>query len=148
MTDSNPEIEGLLMALATREYWIRKYRTRAESRSLDGNDRSCREYHGMAADERRQADEISRQLTALLGPDDGPPWSGTEYLKLAWRHAEMLRGIAGESESFEDACFARRHPRWAQASERHRAALEKWRGRPELEAMAPGYLPIYDGWTD
>lgn len=148
MPEHSTDIQNLLEVLSVHEYSVRKYRARAESRDFEGDSRRAMDSHRIAYESRVKADEAVARLEKLLGPDDGPGWGAIEYLKLAWRHGEMLRRISAEQASFEDACFAMRHPRWTKESERFRAALARWQGTPELDAMAPKYLPIYEGWVD
>lgn len=141
------ETAALLEELSTAEYSIRKYRTRGDARAKQGNHRSAMEYHALAAKELARARESESRLLALHGPDGGPGVVLTGVLELAKRQVRLLHGV-DDPESFEDACFHRRHPIWASRVERYQEAHATWTGRSELEDMAPGYHPIYDGWTD
>jgi hypothetical protein len=137
----------LLEALATHEYFIRKYRTRGDARADQGNHRSSTEYHLLASQESAKRTHIVAQLVALLGPDGGPNLPVAGVLAAATRQAAALAAVDDQS-SFEDACFLRRHPRWAQMIDKYTQANRRWAGTAALEAVAPGCHPIWISWTD
>ena len=141
------QTETLLDALLIAEYSIRKYRTRGDAKAECGNHRAATEYHALAATEVTRAREILAKLNFLHGTDGGPGVVLVGVLELARIQKAFLKSVQ-DSPSFEDACFYRRHPIWASRVDRYQASHEKWNGKPELETMAPGFHPIYDGWTD
>ena len=141
------QTETLLDALFLAEYSIRKYRTRADAKAECANHRAATEYHALAAAEVTRAREIIAKLNLLHGPDGGPGVILVGVLELARLQNATLKSVQ-DSPSFEDACFYRRHPIWASRVIRYQRSHEQWNGKPELETMAPGFHPIYDGWTD
>jgi hypothetical protein len=137
----------LIEALELHEYNVRKYRTRVDSRAEQGNLRSSTEYHALASDESKRVRDLMGQLGDMLGPDGGPGLPIAGVLRLAAKQAEFLASVE-DIDSFEAACFFRRHPNWAQKSTKHLEAHRRWFETPALEAMAPEYLPIWSSWTE
>src|SRR5262249_8887511 len=126
---------------------VRKYRTRGDSSAEWGMGRSSTEYHGIASKESQFAQDLMNQLANILGPDGGPGLPIAGVLRLASKQAEFLASI-DDVDSFEAACFFKRHPKWGEKSAKHREAHRRWFGTPALEAMAPEYLPIWRSWTE
>ena len=140
-------VVALIEALEMREYNERKYRTRGDARAEEGNHRSSTEYHLLASQESKRARELMSQLAETLGPDGGPGWPIAGVLRLARQQAKFLASV-DDIDSFEAACFFRRHPKWGQMSDKYLNAHRRWFDTQELEGMAPEYLPIWPSWTD
>lgn len=146
-SDPDGDVAALLDSLALCEHAVRRYRTRGDASYEDGRHRAATEYHILASQENARIQELAARLTELLGPDGGPGLPVADVLRQAAAQASMLARIQ-DVDSFEDACFFRRHPRWAQFSDRFREAHRRWFDEPALAAMAPAYHPLWPGWTD
>jgi len=137
----------LLVALSNAEFWVRKYRIRAEVQAKTCPGRSSPDYDRMAVQEDSRVAVIRTRLEILLGPEASSSLPLFCPLEEARRRAVLFRDI-DDPVSFDEACFFARHPTWAVHDGHFKEAHERWKNDPRFHSLFPHFTPILPGWID
>lgn len=140
-------IAGWLEALQLHEYFSRKYRFKGDAWYELKNERFSMEYHHLAAEEERKAEELAARLEDEFGPGGSIDLPDQKALETIEGQEQILSDPWGdEGGDFEDACFYARYPLWAEFMPKLLRAYERWKADPRFLREAPKFLPVNPSW--